>query len=68
MTLFRCAGGSGPLVLYRLLHITALDSLNAVLKWCDVTWWWEGGIAADFTVCVLAGCNERKGDLRFKYG
>lgn len=63
-----CAGGSGPLVLYRLLHITALDSLNAVLKWCDVTWWWEGGIAADFTVCVLAGCNERKGDLLFKYG
>lgn len=54
--------------LYRLLRITALDSLNALLKWCVVTWWWEGEVAAEFTICSLAGCNERKGDLLFKYG
>lgn len=52
---------------YRLLRITASDSLNAVLKWCVVTWWWEGGIAAEFTVYILAGCKEWKGDLLFKY-
>lgn len=67
MTLFRCEGGSGPLMPYGLLHTTALDCLNTVLKWCVVTWW-EGRIAAEFTVCVLAGCSERKGDLLFKCG
>lgn len=55
-------------MLYRLLHIAASGSLNTVLKWCDVTWWWEAGIAAEFTLCVTAGYSERKGDLLFKYG
>lgn len=59
-TLLSCAGGSGPLMLYRLLHSPATDSCSTVLKWCVVTWWWEGGIAAEFTVY---SCGAMRGKV-----
>lgn len=47
-------------MLYRLLHITAMESLITVLKWCVVTRWWEGGIAAEFAVC---SCSAMRGKV-----
>lgn len=57
-----CGGSSGPVMLHRLLHITALDSQH-----CAGTQWRGGGTAAELTGCILAGCSKRRGGFLCRY-